>query len=122
MTLTVKDRVFIESLTVYTTIGVYDWEKTIKQKLVLDLEMAWDNQPAGQSDDVKFCLDYFVVSQSITSFIEQNKFELIETVAERVAMLVIEKFSVQWLKIKVSKPDAIANAGNVAVLIERRAK
>lgn len=122
MTLTVKDRVFIESLTVYTTIGVYDWEKTIKQKLVLDLEMAWDNQPAGQSDDVKFCLDYFVVSQSITSFIERNKFELIETVAERVAMLVIEQFSVEWLKIKVSKPDAIANAGNVAVLIERSAK
>lgn len=119
MTLTIKDRVLIESLTVYTTIGVYDWEKNIKQKLVLDLEMAWDNKPAGNSDNVEFCLDYFVVSQSITSFIEANKFELIETVAERVAQLVIEQFSVQWLKIKVSKPDAIANAGNVAVVIER---
>ncbi|MCX8671195.1 dihydroneopterin aldolase [Gilliamella sp. B2865] len=119
MTLTIKDRVLIESLTVYTTIGVYDWEKNIKQKLVLDLEMAWDNKPAGKSDNVEFCLDYFVVSQSITSLIEANKFELIETVAERVAQLVIEQFSVQWLKIKVSKPDAIANAGNVAVIIER---
>lgn len=119
MTLTIKDRVLIESLTVYTTIGVYDWEKNIKQKLVLDLEMAWNNKPAGKSDNVEFCLDYFVVSQSITSFIEANKFELIETVAERVAQLVIEQFSVQWLKIKVSKPDAIANAGNVAVIIER---
>lgn len=119
MTLTIKDRVLIESLTVHTTIGVYDWEKNIKQKLVLDLEMAWDNKPAGKSDNVEFCLDYFVVSQSITSFIEANKFELIETVAERVAQLIIEQFSVQWLKIKVSKPDAIANAGNVAVIIER---
>lgn len=121
MTLMITDRVLIESLTVYTTIGVYDWEKTIKQKLVLDLEIAWDNKPAGKSDKVEFCLDYFVVCQSITSFIEANKFDLIETVAERVAELVIEQFSVQWLKIKVSKPDAIANAGNVAVLIERSA-
>lgn len=116
-----KDRVLIEGLTVLTTIGVYEWEKTIKQKLILDLEMSWDNQPAGESDDVTLCLDYFLVSQSITNFIQSTQFELIECVAERVAQLVIQKFSVQWLKVKVSKPDAIANASNVAVVIERSA-
>ena len=116
-----KDRVLIEGLTVLTTIGVYEWEKTIKQKLILDLEMSWDNKPAGESDDVSLCLDYFLVSQSITSFIQSTQFELIECVAERVAQLVIQKFSVQWLKVKVSKPSAIANASNVAVVIERSA-
>ncbi|WP_334321726.1 dihydroneopterin aldolase [Gilliamella apicola] len=116
-----KDRVLIEGLTVLTTIGVYEWEKTIKQKLILDLEMSWDNQPAGESDDVTLCLDYFLVSQSITNFIQSTQFELIECVAERVAQLVIQTFSVQWLKVKVSKPDAIANASNVAVVIERSA-
>ena len=116
-----KDRVLIEGLTVLTTIGVYEWEKTIKQKLILDLEMSWDNQPAGESDDVTLCLDYFLVSQSITNFIQSTQFELIECVAERVAQLVIQTFSVQWLKVKVSKPSAIANASNVAVVIERSA-
>ncbi|MCX8618660.1 dihydroneopterin aldolase [Gilliamella sp. B2923] len=116
-----KDRVLIEGLTLFTTIGVYQWEKTIKQKLILDLEMAWDNQPAGKTDDVSLCLDYFAVSQTITTFIQSNQFELIECVAERIAELVIEKFGVNWLRIKVSKPDAIANAGNVAVVIERTA-
>ena len=116
-----KDRVLIEGLTVLTTIGVYEWEKTIKQKLILDLEMSWDNQTAGESDDVTLCLDYFLVSQSITNFIQSTQFELIECVAERVAQLVIQTFSVQWLKVKVSKPGAIANASNVAVVIERSA-
>ena len=116
-----KDKVLIEGLTVLTTIGVYEWEKTIKQKLILDLEMSWDNKPAGESDDVTLCLDYFLVSQSITNFIQSTQFELIECVAERVAQLVIQKFSVQWLKVKVSKPSAIANASNVAVVIERSA-
>ena len=116
-----KDRVLIEGLTVLTTIGVYEWEKTIKQKLILDLEMSWDNKPAGESDDVTLCLDYFLVSQSITNFIQSTQFELIECVAERVAQLVIQTFSVQWLKVKVSKPSAIANASNVAVVIERSA-
>lgn len=114
-----KDRVLIEGLTILTIIGVYDWEKTIKQKLVLDLEMQWDNISAGKSDDVSLCLDYFQVSQSITSFVESHKFELIECVAEQVAELIIQQFSVKWLKVKVSKPGAIANAKNVAVIIER---
>ncbi|MWP48924.1 MULTISPECIES: dihydroneopterin aldolase [unclassified Gilliamella] len=116
-----NDRVLIEGLTVLTTIGVYEWEKTIKQKLILDLEMAWNNKPAGESDNVSLCLDYFLVSQAITQFIESNQFELIESVAENIAKLIIQKFAVQWLKIKVSKPSAIANANNVAVVIERTA-
>lgn len=117
-----KDRVLIEGLTTLATIGVYEWEKTIKQKLILDLEMAWDNQPAAEHDDVALCLDYFKVSQAVTDFITSTAFELIESVAERVAQLIIQQFAVQWIKIKVSKPSAIANATNVAVVIERTSR
>lgn len=117
-----KDRVLIEGLTTLATIGVYEWEKTIKQKLILDLEMAWDNQPAGENDDVALCLDYFKVSQAVTNFITSTAFELIESVAERVAQLIIQQFAVKWIKIKVSKPSAIANATNVAVVIERTSR
>lgn len=117
-----KDRVLIEGLTTLATIGVYEWEKNIKQKLILDLEMAWDNQPAGEHDDVALCLDYFKVSQAVTDFITSTAFELIESVAERVAQLIIQQFAVKWIKIKVSKPSAIANATNVAVVIERTSR
>lgn len=117
-----KDRVLIEGLITLATIGVYEWEKTIKQKLILDLEMAWDNQPAGEHDDVALCLDYFKVSQAVTNFITSTAFELIESVAERVAQLIIQQFAVKWIKIKVSKPSAIANATNVAVVIERTSR
>ncbi|MDF7670053.1 dihydroneopterin aldolase [Orbaceae bacterium ESL0721] len=113
------DRVFIEGLTVITTIGVYDFEQEIKQKLVIDLEMAWNNQPAGSSDDVDLCLDYFKVSQAITHYVEANSFGLIERVAEEVANLVIDQFQVSWLTVKVSKPTAVVNANSVAVKIER---
>lgn len=114
-----KDCVLIEGLTIITTIGVYDWEKTIKQKLILDIEMAWDNQPAGLSDDVMDCLDYAKVSQCIDSYVQNNEFALIERVAEEVAKLVINEFFVSRIKIKVSKPTAVATARNVAVVIER---
>ncbi|WP_392559602.1 dihydroneopterin aldolase [Orbus mooreae] len=115
----IKDSVIIEGLSMTTTIGVYDWEKTIKQKLVIDIEMAWDNKQAGLTDDVNFCLDYAKVSQTITAYVQNNQFGLIERVAEEVAQLIINDFLVTKVKIKVSKPSAIATAQNVAVIIER---
>lgn len=114
-----KDCVLIEGLTIITTIGVYDWEKTIKQKLILDIEMAWDNQPAGLSDDVAHCLDYAKVTQCIEYHVQNHEFGLIERVAEEVAQLVINEFFVSRIKIKVSKPTAVSSAKNVAVMIER---
>jgi 7,8-dihydroneopterin aldolase/epimerase/oxygenase len=117
-----SDKVFIEGLTVFTIIGVYDWEQTIKQKLVLDIEMDWDNRVAASTDNVDFCLDYARVTQVIIAHLTQHRFALIERVAEEVANLIINTFSVPKVKIKVSKPDAIAMANNVAVLIKREKK
>ncbi|MGF1682035.1 dihydroneopterin aldolase [Photobacterium makurazakiensis] len=116
------DSVFIEHLEVIATIGVYDWEQEIKQKLVLDLEMAHDNRPAADSDDVAFALDYASVSDAVTSHIQNGRFLLVERVAEEIASLIMERFSVPWIKVKVTKPGAVANARGVGVVIVRGSK
>ncbi len=113
------DKVFIEQLEVITTIGVYDWEQQIKQKLVLDIEMAHDNQPAGKSDDGQDALDYSQVSEAVLSHIENGRFLLVERVAEEVAELIMQRFSVPWVKIRLAKPGAVPQARAVGVVIER---
>ena len=113
------DRVFIEELTVFAQIGVYDWEQQIKQKLVFDLEMAWDCKQAAETDDVAYCLNYAEVSQVIINYVESKPFLLIERVAYEVADLLESCYQLQGLKIKLSKPKAVAQARNVGVLIVR---
>lgn len=113
------DKVFIEQLEVITTIGVYDWEQEIKQKLVLDIEMAHDNRPAGKSDDVVDALDYSTVSTAVLDHIANGRFLLVERVAEEVAELIMTQFSVPWIKIRLAKPGAVPQAKAVGVIIER---
>jgi len=105
------DIVFIEQLSVITTIGVYDWEQTIEQKLVFDIEIAWDNRKAAASDAD--------ISERVIAHVEGGKFALVERVAEEVADLLLETFQSPWVRIKVSKPGAVARAANVGVIIER---
>ncbi|MEC6798394.1 dihydroneopterin aldolase [Photobacterium sp. S4TG1] len=116
------DTVFIEQLEVIATIGVYDWEQKIKQKLVIDLEMAHDNRPAAMADDVNLALDYSMVSTAVTEHITQGRFLLVERVAEDIATLIMTRFAVPWIKVRVTKPSAIANAAGVGVQIERGIK
>ena len=113
------DRVFIEELTVFAQIGVYDWEQQIKQKLVFDLERTWDCKQAAETDDVAYCLNYAEVSQVIIDYVESKPFLLIERVAYEVADLLESRYQLQGLKIKLSKPKAVAQARNVGVLIVR---
>ncbi len=113
------DIVFIEQLSVITTIGVYDWEQTIEQKLVFDIEMGWDNVAAAKSEDVNDCLSYADVSEAVISHVEGQRFALVERVAEEVAELLLSRFNSPWVRIKVSKPGAVARAANVGVIIER---
>lgn len=113
------DIVFIEQLSVITTIGVYDWEQTIEQKLVFDIEVGWDNLAAAKSDDVNDCLSYADVSDAVISHVEGQRFALVERVAEEVAELLLSRFNSPWVRIKVSKPGAVARAANVGVIIER---
>lgn len=113
------DIVFIDQLSVITTIGVYHWEQTIQQKLVFDVEMAWDNRQAAASDDVNDCLSYADVAQVIIDHVGQGKFVLVERVAEEVATLLLARFASPWVRIKLSKPGAVAQARQVGVVIER---
>ncbi|MFH7928482.1 bifunctional dihydroneopterin aldolase/7,8-dihydroneopterin epimerase [Enterobacter roggenkampii] len=113
------DIVFIEQLSVITTIGVYDWEQTIEQKLVFDIEMGWDNRKSAKSDDVNDCLSYADISETVIGHVEGQRFALVERVAEEVAELLLKKFNSPWVRIKLSKPGAVARAVNVGVIIER---
>ncbi|GCF91860.1 MULTISPECIES: dihydroneopterin aldolase [Shewanella] len=113
------DKVLIRQLRVDTVIGVYEWEKTIHQSLLLDLDMAWDNKPAAATDDYQYALCYETVSNRLTELITEHPIELIETVAERVADCLLQEFNVTWVKVVVMKPGAVATAAFVGVEIER---
>lgn len=113
------DIVFIKQLEVLATIGVYEWEKSLQQKLYFDLEMAFDNKPAAASDDINLALSYFSVSERLTEFVHNHQFELIETMAESVAALIMKEFSVPWIKLTLHKPGALPKAQSLGVQIER---
>jgi len=113
------DLVFIRELQVNTIIGVYDWERGVRQTVVLDLEMATDNKRAAASDDIADALNYAAVSSRLLEFIENSEFQLIETMAEQVATIVLNEFKVPWLRLRLCKPGAVAQAKDVGILIER---
>jgi dihydroneopterin aldolase len=113
------DIVFIRELRADTIIGVYDWERRIRQSVVLDLELASDNRRAAASDGIEDAVDYAAISARLLSFIEGSEFQLIETLAEQLANIVLEEFAVPWLRLRLAKPGAVAQARDVGVLIER---
>lgn len=116
-----KDRVFIEDLRIQTVIGVYDWEREITQTIALDLEMAFDIGAAAASDDIAHTLDYKAVAKRLIAFVEASEFQLVEALAERCALIVLEEFPVDWLRLKLSKPGAVRGSSAVGVIIERGA-
>ncbi|RLA44532.1 MAG: dihydroneopterin aldolase [Gammaproteobacteria bacterium] len=113
------DIVFIRELRADTVIGVYDWEREIRQSVVLDLEMAGDIPRAAASDRIDDALDYAAISTRVLSFIEGSEFQLLETLAEQIAALIMREFHVPWLRLRLSKPGAVVQAREVGVLIER---
>ena len=113
------DRVLIEALAVETVIGVYDWERTIRQRLVIDLEMATDICAAAAGDDLAHTLDYAAISARIQAYADESRFELVETFAERLAALLRTEFSIPWLRMTLRKPGAVPEAAAVGVRIER---
>ncbi len=116
------DIVFIRELRADTIIGVYDWERRVRQSVVLDLEMATDITKAAGEDALEHTLDYAAISSRLLAFIEASEFELIETMAEQVAAIVLREFAVPWLRLRLSKPGAVVQARDVGVLIERGSK
>ena len=113
------DIVYIRDLNVATVIGIFDWERRIRQTVSLDLEMATDIRRAAASDHIDDALDYKAVGKRLISFIEASEFQLVETLAERVAEIVLQEFSVPWLRLRVSKPGALRGSQDVGIVIER---
>lgn len=116
------DIVYIRDLRIETIIGIFDWEREVKQIVSLDLEMAHDIQKAAATDDIQYALDYKSVAKRLISFIETSEFLLVERMAEEVAGIVLNEFSVPWLKLRVSKPGALRGSQDVGIIIERGTK
>ena len=116
------DITFLHGLKVDCIIGIWDWERRTRQTIVIDLDMASDVSKASASDDIRDAVDYKSVSKRLQEFVGQSEFQLVETLAERVAEIVINEFAVPWVRVRINKKGAVRNAGDVGILIERGTK
>lgn len=116
------DIIFLSDLEIETVIGIYDWEREIRQTVVLDIEMAWDIRKAAETDDITHALDYKTVSERIVEFVEQSSFYLVETLIEEIAAVLQHEFNIPWVKIRLNKRGAISRAKDVGIIIERGEK
>lgn len=113
------DIIYLNGLSIETTIGIYAWERRIRQTVVLDLELATDIRKAANSDAIEDTLNYKAIAKRLMEFVGNAEFQLVETLAERVAAVVLEEFSVQWLRLRVNKRGAVSAAVDVGIVIER---
>ena len=113
------DIVFIRDLRIDAVVGIYDWERRIRQAVRLDLEMGTDIRKAGETDAIEDTLDYKAVAKRVIAFVEESEFQLVETMAERIAGLLMAEFGIPWLRLTVAKPGAVRGSRDVGVLIER---
>jgi dihydroneopterin aldolase len=115
------DIIFIHDLQIETVIGIYDWERKIRQTISLDIEMATDISKAARSDDIEDALSYKSVAKRLIEFVQQSEFELVEALAEKICSIVMDEFSVPWIKLTLHKPGAVRGSKSVGVIIERGA-
>jgi dihydroneopterin aldolase len=115
----VGDRIFLRGLQVECIIGFIEWERRIKQTVVIDLELPVDCARAAETDDVANTVDYKKVAKRIIAFVEASEFKLVESLAHRIAMTVLEEFDLAWVKLSVNKPGAIRGSRDVGVSIQR---
>ena len=113
------DKIFIHALKTEAIIGIFDWERQVKQTVIVDIEIGADIRKAALSDSIDDTLNYKRVAKRVLSFVEESKFHLVETLAEHIAMLMLEEFSVAWVRISLSKPGAIRSSRDVGVILER---
>ena len=113
------DIVYIRDLRIDTIIGIYEWEREVRQTVSLDLEMSSDIRKAAETDDIQYALNYKSVAKRLIAFIEGSEFLLVETMAEQVCQIVREEFGVQWVKLRLSKPGALRQSLDVGLIIER---
>ena len=116
------DIVFIRDLQIDTVIGIYDWERKIRQQISLDIDMATDIQKAANSDNIDDTLSYKTVAKRLIAFIVASEYELVEALAEKICALILDEFDVPWVRLTLSKPGAVRGSKAVGVIIERGQK
>jgi 7,8-dihydroneopterin aldolase/epimerase/oxygenase len=114
------DKIFIHALKTEAIVGIFDWERQVKQTVVIDIEFSAEIRKAALSDSIDDTLNYKGVAKRVLAFVEESSFHLVETLAEHVAMLILEEFGVAWVRIALSKPGAIRNSRDVGVILERQ--
>jgi dihydroneopterin aldolase len=119
MTTITDDRIFLRGLECQCIIGFIDWERRVKQKVVLDLEFPTDCARAAASDAVADTVDYKRVAKRVLAYVGESQFQLIETLAHSLAVLLLEEFSLQWIRLSLNKPGAIRHSRDIGVSIER---
>jgi 7,8-dihydroneopterin aldolase/epimerase/oxygenase len=113
------DIIYLHDLKIDTVIGIFEWERRVKQAVILDLDMAADISKAAASDKIVDTLDYKAVAKRLIEYVGNNQFQLVETLAERVAEIVLNEFNINWLRLRVNKKGAVRGAVDVGVIIER---
>ena len=113
------DKIFIHALKGEAIIGIYDWERQVRQTVLIDIELAADVRKAALTDSIDDTLNYKRVAKRVLAFVEGSQFHLVETLAEHVAMLVLEEFGIAWVRIPLSKPGAVRSSKDVGVSVER---
>jgi dihydroneopterin aldolase len=113
------DKIFIHALKSEAIIGIYDWERQVRQTVLIDLELSADIRRAALTDSIDDTLNYKRVAKQVLGFIETSQFQLVETLAEHIAMLILEEFGVGWVRIVLSKPGAVRSSRDVGVALER---
>jgi dihydroneopterin aldolase len=116
------DKIFLEDLRVEAVIGIWEWERRVRQTVSLDLEMQTDVRRAAASDEIESALDYKSIAKELIRVVQTSEFKLVETLAETLARIVVTDFGVPWVRLSVSKPGAIEGSRNVGVRIERTAE
>lgn len=113
------DIVYLHNLRVDTVIGVWEWERRIRQTLILDIDLGTDISRAGETDAIEDTVDYKAVSDRVMDFTRASEFQLIETLATRLANLILEEFDVSWVRLKINKQGVVRNVRDIGVVIER---
>jgi dihydroneopterin aldolase len=113
------DKIFIRALKTETIIGIFDWERQVKQTVIVDIEMGIDIRNAARSDSIDDTMNYKKVAKRVLAFVEESSFHLVETLGERIAMLILEEFAISEVRIVLSKPGAVRSSRDVGVILER---
>ena len=116
------DKIFLSQLSIECIVGIWDWERRVKQTVVIDVEMAADIRRAAVSDSIEDTIDYKRVAKRLITFVGESQYQLVETLTEQIARVIVTEFGVTWVKVRLNKRGAIRGARDVGIEIERRAE